>query len=60
VIREAGVDESAQLDRLYQILFSRNPDETEKATLLAFLVSHEKVIRAKAEDGKLSIAIPLA
>jgi len=59
VIREAGVDESAQLDRLYQILFSRNPDETEKATLLAFLVSHEKVIRAKAEDGKLSIAIPI-
>src|SRR5208283_694549 len=59
VIREAGVDESAQLDRLYQILFSRNPDETEKATLLAFLVSHQKVIRAKAEDGKLSIAIPI-
>ena len=59
VIREAGVDESAQIDRLYQILFSRNPDETEKATLLAFLVSHEKVIRAKAEDGKLSIAIPI-
>ncbi|MGA7656918.1 MAG: DUF1549 and DUF1553 domain-containing protein [Methylocella sp.] len=59
VIRDAGVDESAQLDRLYQILFSRNPDETEKDTLLAFLVSHEKVIRAKAEDGKLSIAIPI-
>ncbi|MGO9673450.1 MAG: DUF1549 and DUF1553 domain-containing protein [Methylocella sp.] len=59
VIREASADESAQLDRLYQILFGRNPDETEKATLLAFLVSHEKVIRAKAEDGKLSIAIPV-
>jgi Protein of unknown function (DUF1553)/Protein of unknown function (DUF1549) len=59
VIREAGNDESAQLDRLYQILFARSPDDSEKATLLAFLVSHEKVIRAKAEDGKLSIAIPV-
>jgi hypothetical protein len=59
VIREAGNDESAQLDRLYQILFSRNPDETEKATLLAFLVSQERVIKEKATDGKLLIAIPV-
>lgn len=59
VIREAGSDESAELDRLYQILFGRDPDETERSTLLAFLISHEKVIRAKAEGGKLSIAIPI-
>jgi hypothetical protein len=50
---EAANDDSAQLDRLYQILFARNPDATEKTTLLAFLVIHEKVIKEKAADGKL-------
>jgi hypothetical protein len=59
LIREAGPNESAQLNRLYQILFARNPDESEKATLLSFLASHERVITQKAEDGKLSIAIPI-
>jgi len=59
VIREVGNDETDQLNRLYQILFARNPDESEKATLLAFLVSHEEVLKAKAEDGKFSIAIPI-
>ncbi|WP_245276413.1 DUF1549 and DUF1553 domain-containing protein [Methylocapsa aurea] len=59
LIREAGPNESAQLNRLYQILFARNPDESEKATLLSFLASHEEVITQKAEDGKLSIAIPI-
>ncbi|ACK52040.1 protein of unknown function DUF1549 [Methylocella silvestris BL2] len=59
VMREAGTDPLAGIDRLYQILFGRNPDEAEKATLLAFLISHEKVIRAKAEDGKFSVAIPI-
>jgi hypothetical protein len=33
-------------------LFARNPDATEKTTLLAFLVSHEKVIKEKAAEGK--------
>jgi len=49
---EAANDDSAQLDRLYQILFARNPDATEKTTLLAFLVSHEKVIKERAADGR--------
>ena len=48
VIREAGNDDSARLARLYQILFARNPDSTEKETLLAFLDSHEKVIQDQA------------
>jgi hypothetical protein len=59
VMRETGNDDSAQLDRLYQILFARNPDATEKATLLGFLASHEKVVKEKAADGKLAIAIPV-
>jgi hypothetical protein len=59
VIREAGDSEGAQLDRLFQILFARNPDRSEKATLEAFLSSHEKVIKAKATDGKLALAEPV-
>ncbi len=59
VVREAGNDPSAEIDRLYQILFSRNPDDAEKSLLLGFFVSHEKVIREKAADGKFSIAVPI-
>ena len=59
VIREAGRDESAQLDRLYQILFARRPDAQEKATLTAFLDSHSGVIANKASGGTLTIALPV-
>ncbi len=59
VIREAGNDDAARLDRLYQIVFARRPDPQEKATLLAFLDSHGKVIGEKAAEGKLTIAVPL-
>jgi Protein of unknown function (DUF1553)/Protein of unknown function (DUF1549) len=60
VIREAGSDESAQLDRLYEILFARKPDEVEKALLDAFLDRHVKVIADKAAGDKPSIALPVA
>ncbi|WP_034998585.1 DUF1549 and DUF1553 domain-containing protein [Beijerinckia mobilis] len=59
VIREVGRDESAQIDRLYQILFGHNPQDVERNALLAFTVSHARSIRAKATDGKLAIAIPI-
>ena len=59
VIREAGKDETAQLNRLYQILFSRNPDDFEKATLLSFLDSHEKVLDEKANNGRFLVATPI-
>lgn len=59
VLNEAGSDESAQLDRLYQILFSRIPTAAEKETLRAFLNQHQKTIAEKADDGKLSFAIPI-
>ncbi|WP_232415383.1 MULTISPECIES: DUF1549 and DUF1553 domain-containing protein [Methylotenera] len=59
VIREAGNDESAQLDKLYQILFARKPDQAEKATLVSFLTNHEKeIVQEKSTDGKLAIALP--
>jgi hypothetical protein len=58
VINEAGNDESAQLDKLYQILFSRNANTSEKDALLKFLNSHEKVVREKTAEGKFSVSIP--
>ncbi len=59
VINEVGWDESAQLDRLYQILFGRKPRDEEKQLLQAFLVQHQKTIAEKADDGKISLAIPV-
>ena len=59
IINEVGGDELAQLDRLYQILFGRKPNDEEKHLLQAFLVEHQKSIADKAEDGKISLAIPV-
>lgn len=59
IINEVGWEESAQLDRLYQILFGRKPKDEEKQLLQAFLVEHQKSIAEKAEDGKISLAIPV-
>lgn len=50
LIREAGSDESARIDRLYQILFARNPNKQEKDTLLSYLGSHEKILKAQSKD----------
>jgi len=58
VINEAGQDESAQLDRLYEVLFSRKPSKVEKSTLKAFLAEQEKLIAQKAADGKFEVAVP--
>ena len=52
VICEAGNDEAARLNRLYEILFARSPDESEKSSLLAFLNSQSKVLKEKALAGK--------
>ncbi len=58
VINEAGDNESNRLDRLYQILFSRNANDDEKKSLQAFLNDHEKVIRKKAANGKFEVNVP--
>lgn len=59
VIREAGKSEEAQLDRLFQVLYSRAPAKEEKAAALAFLNKHEKVIREQFASGKLAVAVPV-
>jgi len=59
VIREAGSSESAELDRLFQILFGRNPDAQEKKALLAFLDDQERLIRdKKAVNGSYELTVP--
>jgi hypothetical protein len=58
VLNEAGKDEGAQLDRLYQILFARDPNKVEKAALKEFLAKEEVAIQQKASTGKFEVAIP--
>jgi hypothetical protein len=58
VIREAGDDDSARISRLYQIVFARNPDTSEKQTLVAFLDSHAKVIQDQTGDVKQQLVLP--
>jgi hypothetical protein len=59
VIREAGNDDSAQLDRLYEILFARKPDKVERSTLLSFLDEHENVLKEQAvSGGKFAVNVP--
>ncbi|KAB2964473.1 MAG: DUF1553 domain-containing protein [Zoogloea sp.] len=58
IINEAGKDESAQLSRLYQILFAREPNKTEKAALKAFLAKEESVVQKKVAAGKFEAAVP--
>jgi hypothetical protein len=52
VLQEAGDNESAQLDRLYEILFARVPDNFERQTLQAFLDQQERITREQAAQGK--------
>jgi hypothetical protein len=58
VINEAGRNETAEFDRLYEILFARKPDPSERAVLQKFLAGHTQTIKEKAVAGKFSIAVP--
>jgi len=52
VIQEAGANESAQIDRVYEILFSRKPTGKEKEKLVAFLNAQEALQAAQAGEVK--------
>ncbi len=60
VLADAGNDENREFTRLYQILFARDPDATERKVLHAFLENHEKIIADKAAGGSLTLALPVA
>lgn len=59
VLRERGASASAQLDGLFEIAYARKPDKQEKTTLLAFLDSQEKVLKAQAANGKFAVNVPI-
>lgn len=58
IINETGNDEDAQLNRLYEILFARKPDSSEKSALKAFLKNEAKTIQAKNWTTKFEVAVP--
>ncbi|MBV8465611.1 MAG: DUF1553 domain-containing protein, partial [Burkholderiales bacterium] len=57
VRKDVGDNESAELDRLYEILYSRAPNKSEKARLTAFLDKQQKISLARIEKGK-KVALP--
>ena len=58
VISEAGANENAQLDTLYEILFARKPTREEKSALKGFLKDQEELIESKAWTDKFEVAVP--
>lgn len=58
VINESGPDETAQFDKLYQILFARSPDSQEIASLKSFLDSQENLLKERSQSGSQQIALP--
>ena len=58
VLREAGSDESAQLDKLYRTLFARAPNTIERAALKDFLNKQERLIGEQAGSGRFAVATP--
>lgn len=58
VINEAGSTETAEFDRLYQILFSRDADKAEKVALHQYLGHQEHAIKARSVDGKFALSTP--
>lgn len=60
VVREAGPDPVKQIERLFQIVYSRNPDKFEKNTLVSFLDRQEGLFREQAiASGRVSMAVPV-
>ncbi|MGA9600312.1 MAG: DUF1549 and DUF1553 domain-containing protein [Methylocystis sp.] len=59
IVNEVGWNEDAQFERLYQILFARAPKEEEKSALKTFLAQHQKTLVEKADEGKLTLAVPV-
>ncbi len=58
VINESGLDEDANFDQLYQILFARLPSDEEREVLKNFLDAQEQLIRERSHNGAEEIALP--
>ena len=63
VINDAGKDDSARVDRLYEVLLSRKPTQQERAALKAFLTQEERIVSDKVADasktGTYTVAVPI-
>jgi hypothetical protein len=57
VIKEAGTDFNADVNRLFDLLYGRSPDPWEKDALQTFLTAQEKTIAEQQAAGK-PIAAP--
>ena len=55
VLRQAGADPNAQIDRAYRLAFGRSPDGFEKDSILTFLSKQKQVIAARAAGEKLAL-----
>ncbi len=58
VISEAGANENAQIETLYEILFSRKPTNKEKTALKGFLKEQQKLVQNKTWTDKFEVAVP--
>lgn len=58
VIKEAGNNPEAQINKLYEILFVRKPSSAEKSALKDFLKNQDKLIAQKGWDKNFALAVP--
>ena len=63
VINDAGKDDAARVDRLYEVLLSRKPTPEERTALKAFLAQEERVVSGKVAEasktGTYTVAVPV-
>lgn len=57
VQREGGPDLRGQIERAYELAYSRKPDGSERDTILTFFDKQESIIRNRAEAGR-KLALP--
>jgi hypothetical protein len=57
VITESGTDLRAQIDRAYELAYSRRPDGSERDTVMTFFDKQQSVIAKRIADGK-KLALP--
>ena len=52
VLKEAGPDQNAQIDRAYRLAYGRRPDSFEKDSVLTFLAKQTPLIAQRATAGQ--------
>jgi hypothetical protein len=60
VTREAGSDLSAQIDRAYELAYSRKPDASERDTIQTFFAKQKDIVLRRGESTERANAAALA